>query len=112
MPKPSEVLQHALHLVTRGHVKGVFAADKTGKAVKFVSSAATCFCAAGALHRSLSELNAAELNTEVFHILRTQIPVSSGEVSISSYNDLDSTTQSDVIDWFKRAIEDALSKGN
>ena len=103
----SAVLKTALNLIAspENWTKGAGARNAHGVPVSVDDSQAVCFCSMGAMDRAIEILDM-DYSVGIYDYLYKNIPTNHTNL-ITSYNDAESTTHDDVVNFFKIAIQKA-----
>lgn len=107
--KTITVLKKARALIKKGWHQGWFATDAAGEEVSYTSTAAKCFCVAGAVYRAAGD----SLDPGACGAMDalTSVAPTRYKHSISQYNDAPRRTQEQVLGLFDRAIARAEKAG-
>lgn len=96
-----EVLEKTKEVIERGWTQGASARNKNGQMVPALNRAAVCWCWMGAHQRAVDELNAWDVEEDVYCAAVLATP----EYSLITFNDTPGRVKEDVIAAINRLIE-------
>ena len=102
MNKVIDLLEIGRLLIKKGWCQNALSLDSQGQSVHPSSISASKWCVLGAIASQMSDDNVEE---KVIHLLNSNIP--DNTFSIQDFNDLTSTSKTDVLGLFDKAIRKA-----